>query len=41
MDAVRGALDAHLPERHRKLLPANYQALERGAELARAALAIA
>jgi 2-oxoglutarate ferredoxin oxidoreductase subunit gamma len=41
MEAVRGALDAHLPERHRKLLPANYQALERGAELARAALAIA
>ncbi len=36
LEAVAQALDDHLPERHRKLLPANKQALNKGAELARA-----
>ena len=31
---IRAALEAHLPERHRALLPLNYEALQRGAELA-------
>jgi 2-oxoglutarate ferredoxin oxidoreductase subunit gamma len=35
-EAVRAALDAHIPERHRRLLKANYVALARGAEVARA-----
>ena len=34
-EAVREALDKHIPERHRNLLKANYTALERGAEAAR------
>jgi hypothetical protein len=34
-EAVRAALDAHIPERHRRLLKANYVALARGAEVAR------
>ena len=34
--AVERALAAHLPERHRSLLEANYQALRRGAALAAA-----
>ncbi len=33
-EAVERALAAHLPERHRSLLEANYQALRRGAALA-------
>jgi hypothetical protein len=32
--SVKQALADHLPERHRKLLPANYEALDRGAALA-------
>jgi 2-oxoglutarate ferredoxin oxidoreductase subunit gamma len=36
LDQVVAALDAHLPERHRKLLPLNQQALKMGAEFARA-----
>jgi 2-oxoglutarate ferredoxin oxidoreductase subunit gamma len=34
VEAVEQALAAHLPERHRHLLPANAQALRRGAALA-------
>jgi 2-oxoglutarate ferredoxin oxidoreductase subunit gamma len=34
MEAIKQALEDHLPERHRKLLPANFEALERGAVLA-------
>ena len=37
LEAVERALAAHLPERHRSLLEANYQALRRGAALAAAA----
>ena len=33
LEAVERALAAHLPERHRSLLEANYQALRRGAAL--------
>ncbi|MBE0528665.1 MAG: 2-oxoacid:acceptor oxidoreductase family protein [Thermoleophilia bacterium] len=32
MDAVEAALKGHLPERHKKLLPQNIKALEKGAE---------
>ncbi|MBL8058890.1 MAG: 2-oxoacid:acceptor oxidoreductase family protein [Anaerolineales bacterium] len=39
VEAVERALAAHLPERHKHLLPANSQALRRGAALAAAALA--
>lgn len=34
LEAVERALEAHLPERHRKLLGANKEALRRGAALA-------
>jgi 2-oxoglutarate ferredoxin oxidoreductase subunit gamma len=34
MDSVKLALEHHLPERHRKLIPANFAALEKGASLA-------
>lgn len=37
MEAVKQALKEHLPARHQKLLPANFAALEKGAEAARAA----
>ena len=30
VEAVKKALDEHLPERHRKYLPANFEALEKG-----------
>ena len=33
LDALQQALQAHLPERHRKLLPANYEAMRRGAAI--------
>ncbi len=33
LEALKKALKEHLPERHQKLLPLNYQALERGASL--------
>jgi 2-oxoglutarate ferredoxin oxidoreductase subunit gamma len=35
IEAVEKALEDHLPERHRKLLPLNFQALRAGAELVR------
>ncbi|MGD2027273.1 MAG: 2-oxoacid:acceptor oxidoreductase family protein [Anaerolineales bacterium] len=35
MDAVKTALDNHMPERNRKYLPLNYEALETGAQFAR------
>ena len=38
MEAVKHALKAHLPAKHQKLLPANFTALEKGAEAARRAL---
>ena len=31
-DKVKKALESHLPERHRKTLPMNYQAMEKGAD---------
>lgn len=34
IQAIEKALDNHLPERHKRLLPVNYQALRRGAEFA-------
>jgi 2-oxoglutarate ferredoxin oxidoreductase subunit gamma len=34
VEAVEAALEAHLPERHHRLLPANYRALRAGAEAA-------
>lgn len=34
LSAVEAALKAHLPERHHKLLPSNYEALRRGYEVA-------
>ncbi|RLC68017.1 MAG: 2-oxoacid:ferredoxin oxidoreductase subunit gamma [Chloroflexi bacterium] len=35
LEAIKQALDDHLPERHRKLLDLNKQAMDRGAALAR------
>ncbi len=35
LEAIEQALDTHLPERHRKLLPANIKALRQGAAFAR------
>lgn len=35
LEAIERTLEAHLPERHRRLLPVNRQALQRGAEFAR------
>jgi 2-oxoglutarate ferredoxin oxidoreductase subunit gamma len=32
IDAIENALRDHLPERHKKLLPLNYQALRAGEE---------
>jgi 2-oxoglutarate ferredoxin oxidoreductase subunit gamma len=37
IEAIEKALEDHLPARHKKLLPANYQALRSGAEAARTA----
>lgn len=37
LEAVEQALQDHLPERHRKLLPLNYQALRSGADFAKKA----
>ena len=34
VEAIEKALAAHIPERHRRLLPTNYQALRTGAEFA-------
>lgn len=35
LEAIEQALDTHLPERHRRMLPANIQALRAGAAFAR------
>ncbi len=35
VDAVKQALEQHIPERNRKYLPMNFDALERGAKFAR------
>lgn len=34
LEAVKKALEDHLPERHKKLLPANFEALKKGADFA-------
>jgi 2-oxoglutarate ferredoxin oxidoreductase subunit gamma len=34
LETIEKALSDHLPERHKKLLPVNFQALRRGAEVA-------
>jgi 2-oxoglutarate ferredoxin oxidoreductase subunit gamma len=38
-DVVKQALDTHIPERNRKYLPLNFEALDKGAEFARQFLA--
>jgi 2-oxoglutarate ferredoxin oxidoreductase subunit gamma len=38
LDAIEAALGDHLPERHKKLLPANFEALRRGAAFAQKVL---
>ncbi len=38
LEVIEHTLDTHLPERHRKLLPSNYQALRQGAAFARGEL---
>jgi 2-oxoglutarate ferredoxin oxidoreductase subunit gamma len=38
--ALEAALKAHLPERHHKLLPSNYAALQRGFDIAREQCAV-
>ncbi len=38
LKAIEEALDNHLPERHRRLLPANFEALRQGAAFARGEL---
>jgi 2-oxoglutarate ferredoxin oxidoreductase subunit gamma len=35
LEVLNKALEDHLPERHKKLLPANFEALKRGEEFAR------
>jgi 2-oxoglutarate ferredoxin oxidoreductase subunit gamma len=40
LEAVEAALKAHLPERHHKLLPSNYAALQRGYDLAKQQMAV-
>ena len=41
IQTIEAALEAHLPERHKRLLKVNYQALAHGAEFARKELAAA
>jgi 2-oxoglutarate ferredoxin oxidoreductase subunit gamma len=41
LEAVEAALKAHLPERHHKLLPKNYEALKRGYEEAKKQIPVA
>ncbi|MEW5873034.1 MAG: 2-oxoacid:acceptor oxidoreductase family protein [Chloroflexota bacterium] len=41
LEALEKTLEAHLPERHRRLLPMNFQALRQGAEFAQAAEPVA
>ncbi len=38
IEAIQKALEDHLPERHRRLLPVNFKALNEGAEFAQKAL---
>ncbi len=40
LDEIKAALSAHLPERHKKLLPSNMEALSKGAAFARGELAV-
>ena len=40
IEAIEQALDTHLPERHRRLLPSNIQALRQGAAFARGELVV-
>ncbi len=40
LDEIKAALRAHLPERHKKLLPSNMDALSKGAAFARGELAV-
>jgi 2-oxoglutarate ferredoxin oxidoreductase subunit gamma len=40
LEAIEQALDTHLPERHRRLLPSNIQALRQGAAFARGELTL-
>jgi 2-oxoglutarate ferredoxin oxidoreductase subunit gamma len=35
LDAVKEALEEHIPERHKKTLPINYEAMDRGFEFAK------
>ena len=35
LDAVKKALEEHIPERHQKTLPMNYEAMDRGFEFAK------
>lgn len=39
MDAVKTALENNIPERHKHTLPMNYEAMDKGAEIARALIA--
>ena len=39
IQALRQALADHLPERHKRLLPANFEAIQRGAEFTKNILA--
>jgi len=41
MDQVKQALEEHLPDRHKKLLESNFEALNIGAEIAKETLNIA
>ncbi len=40
LDAIKSSLGAHLPERHKKLLPSNLRALDKGAAFARGELKV-
>jgi 2-oxoglutarate ferredoxin oxidoreductase subunit gamma len=40
MHELKAALTAHLPERHKKLLPSNIEALDKGAAFARGELTV-
>ncbi len=40
LDEIKAALSTHLPERHKKLLPSNMEALNKGAAYARGELVV-
>jgi 2-oxoglutarate ferredoxin oxidoreductase subunit gamma len=40
LDAIKAALTAHMPERHKHMLPSNMDALEKGAAFARGELVV-